>query len=551
MRINALLRVESASDSDLVTLDDLHAKVLGAQGDLYDDGRGAVLTHFQGCSPPQLLTQESFDTRFAYMPASRVAMRLLAIPNVVLCGGSVYKIFCDAGDFTGSDFDYYVVGMDPNDEAALWRKVNEFLAVFRLTMGNNDLYTDCTAVRVSRTVLTIDSNGERAPKQQLVLRVYPTLASVIQAFDVDPCCMAYDGRTTYMTHAAARSLVTKKMILDPSRRSTTYEHRLIKYMRRGMSLVMPRMEMRPELVDTHVKMPHLEFLVQEQRGRVATVDIRPSDMLAARSDYDVMDHLNDVEDGLGQYMFRKNLENFVAGRVDSYALVVKLEETDVLMSRIIHTGYMRVGDFLPSCIVYSTFQRIMMSNRVMKAAGISGLVTLRKLLGMTTHMVTNIIELVTTNKEVDISDVIQILTDKILAVYDDKKNDRVDMWIKNSPGRQWTASNNPMFEDEEQYYGQWYCKEPDAPDEDFEQESSDEEQHMCMMCHEGLSSNETNVMILPCGHRMHMMGLSRACMGGFEWIFRHFTCPMCRRDVRLTKMLPARHETPLVVRLAL
>ena len=489
MRRNAELRNEHVRDSDLVTLDELNANT-----PTYDDGSGAVLS-VNPLGKPSLLTQTEFNDRFDSALASSCARKVLRVPNIVLCGGSVFRMFCGDGSMGNSDLDYYVVGMDAGCERSLWAKVDEVLAVFRESSSD----PSDTAVRFSKNVITVSQASPGRPKQQLILRVYPTMASVIQAFDVDPCCMAYDGQTTYLTHSAARALVTKRMILDPSRRSLTYEARLAKYMNRGVDMILPHLEMRPDMANSYVIMPHLKLLVHDFKAGVAEVQVL-SDLNQPASDYDEDEQPAIAEPCMAaKIVFERSLEHFFQMREDRMSLVTPLDKTAGLMETVIRRGFMVAEDMLPESLVYPLYHfpewdTIKWKKRNRRTHGVNGYV-----------------------------------------FYDLDRDIKLDMWIKAEPGRQWTASMNPAFEDPEKYYGIFYSESPkryeSAESESDEDEEPGPDDDVCMICHRVIKPGETNVMVLLCGHKLHMMPMGCKCLGGFDWISDNETCPLCRRPV--------------------
>ena len=74
---------------------------------------------------------------------------------------------------------------------------------------------------------------------QLIHRIYPDISSIIGGFDIGACMLAYDGCEIYATPLGAWSLQNKSIIVDTKRRSTSYEHRLIKYFKRGFRIIFP------------------------------------------------------------------------------------------------------------------------------------------------------------------------------------------------------------------------------------------------------------------------------------------------------------------------
>ena len=541
MRVNAALRREDARDSDLVLLDDLKRRVDEAEaegsGPLYDGGSCAVLELARqraGRAPgPRVMSQDEFDRRFSALPGHETFAEILRIPNVVLCGGSVFQLLRGDGHIGSSDLDFYVVGMDPGDEGALWRKAAEFLGA----VGRCEHHYDGdSAVRLTKTVITVGSSGV-SPSLQLVLRVYPTVASVIQAFDVDSCCMAYDGRRTYLTEAAARSVVTRSLILDPSRRSPTYESRLIKYMGRGMALVLPHLQMTDALEDDVVRMPRLEFSVDEVSGNAAVVgEIRPSDASAPRSDYDLLHGFDNTAcAGLDEAVCMHCLHAFSSGK-DSYCRVLSLEEAPGALEKIAAAGGMRVGDFLPLEYVTDYHYRFKARNPRLSARDKGKIDHMCRYLGLSRAGELRLIEAINLHGTVSVEPLLDELSRRSEERHGLVRDDRVEMWIKANPGRQfWTASNNPAFEEPKEYYGEWYVESP-APNADPVDEGGCEigdDSDVCMICHEVIGPGETlNVATLRCGHKMHISPIRRKCCGGLKWMAMHGSCPMCRHGIR-------------------
>ena len=58
-------------------------------------------------------------------------------------------------------------------------------------------------------------------------------------FDVDSCTFGFDGKKAYTLPRGRRSLTKGFNLVDLSRRSLTYEHRLLKYSKRGFAVLVP------------------------------------------------------------------------------------------------------------------------------------------------------------------------------------------------------------------------------------------------------------------------------------------------------------------------
>jgi len=74
---------------------------------------------------------------------------------------------------------------------------------------------------------------------QFVHRVYPTLGSIIGGFDLGPCMLAFDGRMIWGTTLGAWCTAKSALIVDVSRRSTSFEYRIRNYYNRCYGVVFP------------------------------------------------------------------------------------------------------------------------------------------------------------------------------------------------------------------------------------------------------------------------------------------------------------------------
>ncbi len=74
---------------------------------------------------------------------------------------------------------------------------------------------------------------------QFIHRVYPNLGSILGGFDLGPAMVAYDGRNILATEIGAWTYTNRKMVIDISRRSTTFGIRLKKYYKRGFDIIIP------------------------------------------------------------------------------------------------------------------------------------------------------------------------------------------------------------------------------------------------------------------------------------------------------------------------
>jgi hypothetical protein len=157
--------------------------------------------------------------------------------NIFVAGGSVLRCLISpeeeigsevmavaAGWGKSSDIDIFVYGLD---EKAATRKAKSVLASIARAAGTKgDVF--CTDHSV--TLLGVDGAH---PAIQFVLRCYKSPTEVLCGFDIDACCLGFDGETVLALPRCVRALRTRTILVDLDRRSLTYEKRLIKYSKRG------------------------------------------------------------------------------------------------------------------------------------------------------------------------------------------------------------------------------------------------------------------------------------------------------------------------------
>ena len=93
---------------------------------------------------------------------------------------------------------------------------------------------------------------------QIVLRLYHSPAEVLAGFDVDAPCVMYDGNRVMANPRAIVAFMRQCNTIDITRRSPSYEIRLIKYAERGFEILVP--DLRRNDVDPTVRTHRHEIL---------------------------------------------------------------------------------------------------------------------------------------------------------------------------------------------------------------------------------------------------------------------------------------------------
>lgn len=98
-------------------------------------------------------------------------------------------------------------------------------------------------------------------KHQIILRKYSTIAEILYGFDIGPSQVAYDGEHFYFTIMSKYTFDTGYMILDTSRRSTTFEKRIKKYCWKGFKPIFPFLSEDESLYVSYDERPSRNYFV--------------------------------------------------------------------------------------------------------------------------------------------------------------------------------------------------------------------------------------------------------------------------------------------------
>lgn len=164
--------------------------------------------------------------------------------EVILAGGAVCRLILDSRK-ADSDADFFFVGCTKERIDQILRQVFTHLKTNSkhfVALRNSKTTTFCVDSEggyCQRTMEDQFENGLEDRYQFIHSRSYPSTASVIGGFDVTVAACFTDGKDIWMTSMCAFSIRNRINILDPSRRSTTYESRLRKYSAAGISIVFP------------------------------------------------------------------------------------------------------------------------------------------------------------------------------------------------------------------------------------------------------------------------------------------------------------------------
>lgn len=494
-----------------------------------------------------------------------IIKKVLPMENVVIAGGSAAWPLSDRSQ-TPSDIDFFIYGMDPHNESALWAKANEL--VKKICEGLKTTKSSYISASVSMVpgVITIIEDTYDSPSQkfQIVLRAYPSVSAILHAFDLQSSMVAYDGSKTYLTTFGAYGQIYRTNVVVPAYRSTTYESRLFKYFIRGYALMMPNLRKEAIIPNTKIELTHVSLEVDEVIDQIYMIgELKlPKNAVAAGTDYSPFTELQEeisehgLEDVRGlSFAHAKSMNyNFydvITGKdrfvlMDYYANMYK-SRSKFTLDKYAEKG----GPMFTEVYPRETFVK-MVEKAVRRVCPPScsnvGIATLKQIFGLNDEQIIKITMAIidmrqrNPNKKLSLQSALQPFCDALLAKYD-AVPDYISWWIVEDPGRQYSGSFDPRMENASDWYGKeaveakafesipsnniyslCAVKHPEKPIFDGD----------CPLCHEEIKAGSANSMILDCGHVFHVI-FGNECMGLLSWLKDHHECPCCKQIVVTTK----------------
>jgi hypothetical protein len=147
--------------------------------------------------------------------------------HICIAGGAIQKcmsrVVCDK-----RDTDLFIYG-ELSDEK-VQSIVNSIWSIYNTTFKHDNMYRGNVLIRTSAAVSMTTFKSHRT-YVQIVLKRYRDIPHILNSFDLDSSCLAFDGKELWASPRGKRYLLSNCNVIDVTRQSTTFTKRLLKYYR--------------------------------------------------------------------------------------------------------------------------------------------------------------------------------------------------------------------------------------------------------------------------------------------------------------------------------
>ena len=450
--VQRILKIDSQFRHDnLKNLDDLHTLDRLVSGKVLDyDHPTLVNRDFDYNKSIKLLnSKEEFCTAFyeKYPFLCGVNME-----NMLIAGGSICDIVRSRS--SSADVDFFIYGLSvqqANERIKVW--INEILTnakkyIDKKTSSqkktpNYSYELNCEMIRNNNTLL-INICGKSL---QLIFRLYKSKSEILHGFDLGSSAIGFDGTQVYLTSLGKFCQENSCNIVDSTRRSTTYEYRLEKYFARDFNIVLPCLDislLRKDYFRLNLPeacmLPHFTFSYSDIRGNKIIVEDFYN-KFSQTSDYELAD-INEYN------CFNLNMNNIV-NDVDYFYYT----STDITVDNSCAHDILKKMPRLSKGSIISFYEILKkeLNNRKIDISKIKRYLPCENPAVIAKNMIEN-----SDSEYLDslIDKQTRIVLDKLVKL---QQRDHTQIrWITENPGSQLSGSFNPVFKDENEWYGEHY-----------------------------------------------------------------------------------------------
>lgn len=390
-------------------------------------------------------TVDDFKIRFEAAYGNYLSA--LSYENVLIAGGATMN--CLLGRAWTSDVDIFLYGLSREKanvkiKAILEAMYNSYADYFSITKDDiteNEVKAHMlSAIETIRNDNCVTVRFDGGQEIQIILRLYESIGEILENFDIGSCSVGYDGDEIYFSKRGVRAYETFTNVIEPEKRSTTYEYRLLKYWNRGFKIVLPDLDVK-KLSTSNFKygisevaaLPYLPFSYSALKGNKIVV----SNFLRefkCKSDYT-------DEELSPQKILYLNLRNLVLGKGGFY-----FYSTGPNYNVLYDTPY------LDASWIEKFYDGLEMRIESKK-------VVLKSLLSYVYEDIARLVIQRTMEQDCPmVDDLLQDQKQRVFLAQSALKKSRL-AWKTKNPGSQINGSYNPVLSDPRDWYGDYLLVE--------------------------------------------------------------------------------------------
>ena len=472
------------NDSDLYDLSELNI------GNMYNELPILKTNEFLN-KPKICLDFEEFKNRFY---KKYPILKYFNYENLVIAGSSVANTLIDyneTGYSNRSDIDFFIYGLDEIDafkRLKLWlsdlgkhalhdyernihKKVDDSQKNpdprNHKTIHDFPNFSESKYFNIVRNNYTITVNYGME-NYQIVFRLYNNISQILHGFDLGSSSVAFNGERLFFTKLGKFCFENMCNIVDTTKRSTTYEHRLAKYYKRSFNIVLPSLDIKklrtnyfkynlPEVCE----LPFLKFKYHKLIGNEIVDCTIIEDFDKEKKKVKKSDYKLDLTAGEIDSCYELSFELTRRNLFEILKKIRGFETNDFYYHAITVVEPKKIKDIIstPPLIDKNIIVRIynVLFNKSMNQNKLN-ISSIRKYI--TEDSIENIIGEIMNNDDLYLKNLkerqMKVVFDKIDEL--ENRNWKIINWVKQNPGTQICGSYNPIIEDESKWYGDYYLE---------------------------------------------------------------------------------------------
>jgi len=292
----------------------------------------------------------------------------------------------------------------------------------------------------------LNKNNSRKKTIQIILRLYKTKSEILHGFDIGSSAIGFDGDNVILTTLGRFSYEYMCNIVDTTRRSTTYEKRLKKYLDRDFDIILPKLDI-TKLRNNYHKYNLLEVCEIQyfpfSYSKVVGNKILFNELLIKGYERDSDYQMRNLDE---RNTFYTNLVNLITDAQSELYYISYGENLDILNK----------PPNITSSMIINFYDNLI--SKIYNRKTFNG-VEFEKYIRLETVDISKVLKKLYVDNDIEyLKKIIEKQKDvaiKNIEIMNNQDHSQLP-WITENPTSQLTGSFNPIIEEESKWYGEYY-----------------------------------------------------------------------------------------------